>query len=114
MFTRGAQPYEPSSVLTKVHRRAAICRGAIYKGFLEGARDANNLQSSASLANAPINVTSTIARASYGALHHTKWSKRRHFPEERYWDEFECQWKADNQTHWYVQKVGIMHRKQIT
>lgn len=78
-------------------RRSAICRGALYKGFLSG--------SSSDSSRAPISVISTISRASYGAKYRTKFDDDMHLKEDKVWSDEEQDWMAHNQMEWYLREV---------
>lgn len=77
-------------------RRTAICRGAVFKGFLE--EQDNQL-------GAPIMVASTVSRASYGVKFRTLFDPLSHLQEDREWDPHEGVWKAADQMNWYLQRV---------
>jgi hypothetical protein len=77
-------------------RRTAICRGAVFKGFLE--EHDNQL-------GAPIMVTSTVSRASYGVKFQTDFDPLIHPLEDREWDKHEGVWKATNRMNWYLERV---------
>lgn len=77
--------------------RTAICRGAVYKGFMEGA--GGNVDS-----NQPkmIAVTSTVSRLSLGISIRENFVEGKHLEADKAWDSDECVWKARNQMDWYL------------
>lgn len=81
-------------------RRTAICRGAVYKGFMEGA--GGNVDS-----DQPnmISVTSTVSRLSLGLSYKAPFKEKVHDPADKEWDSHECEWKARNQMDWFLKKV---------
>lgn len=89
-------------------RRTAICRGAVFKGFLSGSGDVahdNNIRS-------PIKVASTISRASFGNIYRTLWDDGNYLEEDKVWDSDEEVWRADNQMDWYIKRVRLTTRTQ--
>ncbi|KAK3946034.1 hypothetical protein QBC46DRAFT_370658 [Diplogelasinospora grovesii] len=80
--------------------RTAICRGAVLKGFLEGHE--NQLETGNVIA--PIMVTSTVSRASYGIQFKTPFDALRHLEKDKRWDEHEGRWEVTNQMNWYLKR----------
>ncbi len=56
-----------------------------------------------------VSVVSTIARLSLGVTYAAIFEKGKHRPEDRYRDELEGVWRAENQMEWYLRKVRPMH-----
>lgn len=80
--------------------RTAICRGAVYKGFMEGAggnvgEDEPNM----------ISITSTVSRLSFGIVKYVPYVAGQHLDADRVWDMHECKWMASNQMDWYLKRV---------
>ncbi|KAF3798999.1 hypothetical protein GCG54_00010672 [Colletotrichum gloeosporioides] len=82
--------------------RTAICRGAIYKGFLE--------KPSGTIVP-PIEVTSTVSRYSYGIKYVTEYNKAQHHPEDKMWDG--SQWRARNQIKWYLKRGAVVPKSPV-
>ncbi|KAJ4219342.1 hypothetical protein NW759_007731 [Fusarium solani] len=53
----------------------------------------------------PIEVTSTISRASYGVWHRTTFDPEVHLQQDKVWDETSHEWEARNQMTWYLKKA---------
>jgi hypothetical protein len=85
------------------YRRTAICRGAIFKGFLEVpiGVDAPIYSS--------ISVVSTVARQSLGIMFRTPFEVGKHLECDKVWDETREIWLADEQMSWYLEKVSSSH-----
>ncbi|KAF7594207.1 hypothetical protein BBP40_009911 [Aspergillus hancockii] len=79
-------------------QRTAICRGAIFKGFLDW-------QSTATTSTPPVSVISIITRQSLGIRYETHFEKVIPHSEDMVWDEYEGTWKAVNQMQWYLRKA---------
>ncbi|OBT67118.1 hypothetical protein VE03_04430 [Pseudogymnoascus sp. 23342-1-I1] len=77
--------------------RTAICRGAIFKGFLDGA-------AAGGISSTPLTVVSTIARQSLGVTYCPIFDATIHSTTDRYRDELEGTWRASNQMMWYLKK----------
>ncbi|VUC36482.1 unnamed protein product [Clonostachys rosea] len=86
---------------TGVKPRTAICRGAIFKGFLERPTDNPNFPKTAM---APMSVVSIIARSSLGVSYSELFQYGVHREEDKYLDESEGVWRAKNQMRWYLKK----------
>ena len=86
------------------NRRTAICRGAVFKGFLQLMEDGTSNPEQAS--TAPITVTSTISRASFGTVYNVRLDKEKHHREDKVWDELQGIWKARNQMQWFLKRVS--------
>ncbi|KAF0326689.1 hsp70 family chaperone [Colletotrichum asianum] len=82
--------------------RTAICRGAIYKGFLE--------KPSGTIVP-PIEVTSTVSRYSYGIKYVTEYNEAQHLPEDKMWDG--SQWRARNQIKWYLKRGAVVPKSPV-
>lgn len=83
--------------------RTAICRGAVFKGFIDGFATGDMAGEVFHAIGAPISVTSTIARASFGMRYYTAWDGTQN-PEDKTWNEDEGRYTADNQMRWYIKK----------
>ncbi|KAH9226360.1 hypothetical protein K456DRAFT_1754919 [Colletotrichum gloeosporioides 23] len=88
----------------EIKPRTAICRGAIYKGFLEKPSGA---------IVPPIEVTSTVSRYSYGIKYVTGYNKAQHLPVDKMWDEHENQWRARNQIKWYLKRGAAVPKSPV-
>ncbi|KAK8110207.1 Heat shock 70 kDa protein 12B [Apiospora kogelbergensis] len=86
--------------------RSAICRGAVWKGFLDGIEAPQSLARSM-----PVAITSTIARASYGITFRADFDENTHLREDKTWDEYELRWKANNQITWFLKKGENVSKK---
>ncbi|KAB8272950.1 hypothetical protein BDV30DRAFT_116736 [Aspergillus minisclerotigenes] len=87
--------------------RTAICRGAIYKGFLtESSIDSANRDGpSVGLdIKSPISVGSTISRLSMGVSYMTAFDDDVHLEEDKTWDTDELVYKADKQMAWFIRR----------
>ncbi|UPL02480.1 hypothetical protein LCI18_013414 [Fusarium solani-melongenae] len=74
---------------TGMRPRTAICRRTVYKGF--------ETTSSNRECPAPIQVISTISRASYGVFHTATFDPEVHLQQDMVWDKTAHEWEADNQ-----------------
>ena len=83
--------------------RTAICRGAVFKGFLDGVADEGG--SKFDVDKSPISVTSTIARQSFGTAKWVPFIEGVHLDADKEWDDDEGEWKANNQMDWFLKKV---------
>ncbi|KAL3474643.1 hypothetical protein BJX99DRAFT_231373 [Aspergillus californicus] len=90
---------------TGIRPRTAICRGAIFKGFLDG-------PSAAAPTMNPVSIISTIARQSLGIVYAPVFEDGTHEREDRYRDEKEGIWRANNQMQWYLQKGENVSNKE--
>ncbi|MCJ1345236.1 hypothetical protein MMC31_003442 [Peltigera leucophlebia] len=88
---------------TGIRPRTSICRGAIYKGFLDGPSVESGDKQTLKLAS-PVSVVSTIARLSLGVICGLPFKEGIHAEIDRYWDEDRGRWCADNQMIWYLRK----------
>ncbi|KAI1809459.1 hypothetical protein GGS20DRAFT_297535 [Poronia punctata] len=80
-----------------VKPRTAICRGAVVKGFTE--------KQNGRLGPEPlIAIASTVSRASYGILYHTEFSEYVHLKEDRVWCPHREEYRANDQTRWYLKR----------
>ncbi|KAI0970582.1 hypothetical protein F4678DRAFT_479977 [Xylaria arbuscula] len=82
--------------------RTSICRGAVMKGFL----DEDKLDGT----EAPIRITSTVSRASYGIEYNTVYNPLVHLEEDKIWDDNEEDWKATNQMKWYLRRAQVVSK----
>ncbi|EEU41915.1 uncharacterized protein NECHADRAFT_50859 [Fusarium vanettenii 77-13-4] len=89
---------------TGMRPRTAICRGAVYKGF--------GTTSSKRDSPAPIQVTSTISRASYGVNHRSAFNPKVHLQQDKIWSKTAYAWEADNQIRWYLKKGENVSTKE--
>ncbi|MCJ1346745.1 hypothetical protein MMC31_004963 [Peltigera leucophlebia] len=99
---------------TGIRPRTSICRGAIYKGFLDGPGDESGDKQTLKLASR-VSVVSTIARQSLGVKYSPPFIEGIHAEIDRYWNDNEGHWSADNQMMWYLRKgdnVSKMEPKQ--
>ncbi|KAF5608374.1 hsp70 family chaperone [Fusarium subglutinans] len=87
--------------------RTAICQGAVCKAFMDGG-DENGQN----LAHKPITVTSTISRAHYGVMYHTPFEEGKHLKKDRFWDEDQGEYRADNQMEWYLKKGDCISKSE--
>ncbi|KAL4736402.1 hypothetical protein BDV11DRAFT_211253 [Aspergillus similis] len=104
------QPYIKQG---RIHfrERTAICRGAIYKGFLDLSESSPNHQGGYDYKS--IKVVSTISRISIGKTYWADFDESKHLEEDRKWDYNQEKWRADNQMHWFIRKgddVSTKHR----
>lgn len=80
-------------MLIRFSSRTAICRGAIFKGFVD------------QFATGDMFVTSTISRASFGVkCCRIPWNET-HDPKDKKWQKYEGCYGAENQMEWYIKKV---------
>lgn len=84
--------------------RTAICRGAVYKGFLDNLTTLTSLSSE----KLPIKVTSTISRSSYGSKFKCGFTTGTHEEADKIWDEDEYRYMAENQMQWYLKRVSVI------
>ncbi|KAK3936893.1 hypothetical protein QBC46DRAFT_357106 [Diplogelasinospora grovesii] len=89
--------------------RTAICRGAVFKGFLSGSGSGSNSEDQTQSMNLlrndiPIMVTSTISRANYGVGRMSRFEEGVHLDEDKIWHPVMGEWRADNQMQWYLKK----------
>ncbi|KAI2620987.1 actin-like ATPase domain-containing protein [Hypomontagnella submonticulosa] len=93
---------------TGIRPRTAICRGAIFKGFLDGptqsTSDAASGEKYTPKVTSSVSVASTIARQSLGLVMATTFEDGKHLNEDRYWDDDEGRFFANNQMQWYLEK----------
>ncbi|KAL2834215.1 hypothetical protein BDW59DRAFT_44951 [Aspergillus cavernicola] len=82
--------------------RTAICRGAIYKGFLD--LSDSNINSQGSYSYKSIAVVSTKSRISIGTTLWVDFDSSEHLEEDLTWDSKKEKWRADNQMEWYIRK----------
>ncbi|KAF4338994.1 actin-like ATPase domain protein [Fusarium beomiforme] len=87
---------------TGMRPRTAICRGAVYKGFHDGAASGINANGDFNDISLPIRVTSTISRASYGHECETLFIQGQHLERDKKWCELEKRYKALHQMQWYL------------
>ncbi|KAL5003365.1 hypothetical protein BDV10DRAFT_200311 [Aspergillus recurvatus] len=104
------QPYIKQG---RIHfrERTAICRGAIYKGFLHLSESNPNHQGAYDYKS--IKVVSTISRISIGKMYWADFDESKHLEEDRKWDYNQEKWRADHQMQWFIRKgddVSTKHR----
>lgn len=87
-------------------RRTAICRGAVFKGFVDGLRQGNIPADG--LIDSPIMITSTVSRASFGVSLKRPFDEDEHIAEDKTWDTDEHVWMAHNQMSWYLKRVSSL------
>ncbi|KAI5864716.1 hypothetical protein GGS23DRAFT_561506 [Durotheca rogersii] len=98
-----------------IRPRTAICRGAVFKGFLEPVDTGDGqLKFFDHIIPAPIAVTSTVSRASYGTVCRATFNSREHLEADRVWSSDEGMWKADNQMAWYLKRGENVSKKYST
>lgn len=86
--------------------RTAICRGAVYKGFIDGLDAVGEERPSLGYKiDMPITVISTISRASYGIKFSEEFEEGKHLEEDKKWDPEEGKLMAKSQMKWYLKKV---------
>ncbi|KAI0865570.1 hypothetical protein F4860DRAFT_256850 [Xylaria cubensis] len=85
--------------------RTAICRGAVFKGFLEKLSEELSEEPGPS-----IRIASTISRASYGIKFRARFKKHKHLKMDKEWDSIEGCWKANNQMDWYLTRGQEVHK----
>ncbi|KAH8647092.1 hypothetical protein BGZ60DRAFT_521403 [Tricladium varicosporioides] len=90
---------------TGMKPRTAICRGAVYKGFMEGAGGKTDVPVNM------INVISTVSRLSFGIRVQVPFKNGKHLEEDKIWDEDDCEWKATNQMDWYLKRGENVSKK---
>ncbi|KAF1974205.1 hypothetical protein BU23DRAFT_567713 [Bimuria novae-zelandiae CBS 107.79] len=89
-----------NAALMRLRRRTDICRGAVFKGFLDGISAASGSSIAHDNINAPIRITSTVARASLGIKYRASFDNQSHREEDKEWDSDEKEWKAADQMEW--------------
>ncbi|KAI0969940.1 hypothetical protein F4678DRAFT_480682 [Xylaria arbuscula] len=77
--------------------RTAICRGAVTKGFMNEESDQSGNVN-------PIQISSTISRASYGTMFNALFDGSRHLEVDKYWDDIDGKWRAGSQMEWYLKR----------
>ncbi|KAB5542554.1 hypothetical protein GE09DRAFT_1244906 [Coniochaeta sp. 2T2.1] len=95
---------------TGIRPRTSICRGAIFKGFLEGpSKDGAGMPSAGP---ARLAVVSMIARKSLGVQMYVPFKAGVHLEEDKCWDDDEACWEARDQMTWYLRKGNTVSRKK--
>ncbi|CAG9989530.1 unnamed protein product [Clonostachys byssicola] len=84
--------------------RSAICRGAVYKGFM----DRLNGNPTGLSARAHMSVVSTISRLSVGVEIYQPFRKGFHREEDKYWEPLEGKYIARHQMRWYLKKGDVV------
>uniref|UniRef100_A0A8H7K210 Uncharacterized protein n=1 Tax=Bionectria ochroleuca TaxID=29856 RepID=A0A8H7K210_BIOOC len=84
--------------------RSAICRGAVYKGFMDRLNGNPNGLS----ARAHMSVVSTIARLSLGVDYSERFIEGVHREKDKYWSRLEGEWMAKRQMQWYLKKGDVV------
>ena len=67
-------------------RRTAICRGAVFKGFLDGPGSSAG-ENGTSKVRAPVNVVTTVARQSLGIEMRDIFEEGVHLEKDKEWDQ---------------------------
>lgn len=94
----------PEYLSFALFRRTSICRGAVFKGFLDGpsvglgGKQKFELQSQ-------VSVVSTFARMSVGVSYDPLFKVGVHPEEDKFWDDYHGEYFARNQMMWYLRKV---------
>ncbi|KAK0728618.1 hypothetical protein B0T26DRAFT_768300 [Lasiosphaeria miniovina] len=85
-----------------IRPRAAICIGAVIKGFLEdrGRED----RGGEDRANALIRVSSTISRENIGVVSNWPFDPEVHDIRDKFFDNRENEWKAKGQMDWFIKR----------
>jgi hypothetical protein len=105
----GMKPYVLRCNFTKLmtdrsDSRTAICRGAVFKGFLDGIRS-GDIAPNLGVIESPITITSTVSRASFGIMIQLPWDPVKYLEQDKVWSEDELVWRANNQMSWYLKRV---------
>jgi len=87
--------------------RTAICRGAVFKGFLDGVCEGDLTTPSGGILETPIMISSTVSRASFGNVFRSTFDATEHLEEDKEWSSDEHEWKATNQMRWYLKRVCL-------
>ncbi|CAG9936358.1 unnamed protein product [Clonostachys rosea f. rosea IK726] len=97
-----------------IRPRTAICRGAIFKGFLDApsGKLSNAMTSAGKPLQMPVRVVSTIARQSLGVEFTPLFEEGVHPAEDKYWDKDEGVWRAGKQMLWYLKKGENVSKKE--
>ncbi|KAL2856684.1 hypothetical protein BJY01DRAFT_263171 [Aspergillus pseudoustus] len=91
-------------------KRTAICRGAIYKGFINLSHSEHD--SKGSYAYRGISVISTVSRISIGTTFWCDFDSSKHIEEDMKWDEVREKWRATNQMEWFIHKGDDVSTKE--
>ncbi|KAH6859112.1 hypothetical protein BKA58DRAFT_473205 [Alternaria rosae] len=91
--------------------RTAICRGAVFKGFLDGVCKGDLTTPSGDILETPIMISSTVSRASFGSVFRSTFDATEHLQEDKVWSSEELEWKADNQMRWYLKRGENVSKK---
>ncbi|KAI0139600.1 actin-like ATPase domain-containing protein [Hypoxylon sp. NC0597] len=93
---------------TGIRPRTAICRGAIFKGFLDGptqsTAEASPGEKHPPKVTSGISVASTIARQSLGLVVSERFEAGKHLEEDKYYDRDEGHYFVSNQMQWFLEK----------
>ncbi|KAM0346552.1 hypothetical protein ACHAO7_011748 [Fusarium culmorum] len=128
----GCSPYLQEYLKTKYRRknidvlqtdgmkpRTAICRGAVYKGLIDGSEAAASASqpsvrgTRALLENkSPVTVTSTISRLSLGVSYRTEFDEDIHNEKDKYWDHDEESYQVAGLLDWYIKKGQNVQKHQ--
>lgn len=113
----GMKPYVHSTIFEPhahiLGRRTAICRGAVFKGFLDGVRS-GDIAADLGMIGTPITITSTISRASFGTGINVPWDASKYLEQDKFWDTDEHVWKAANQMFWFLKRVCLQPLSHFT
>ncbi|KAL4880679.1 hypothetical protein BJY04DRAFT_190593 [Aspergillus karnatakaensis] len=85
-----------------IRPRTAICRGAIYKGFINLSESKPENHIGYNYNN--IVVVSTISRISIGISYWEDFDSSKHLEEDRKWDDKQQKWRADGRMEWFIRK----------
>ncbi|OHE90576.1 hypothetical protein CORC01_14123 [Colletotrichum orchidophilum] len=93
--------------------RTAICRGAVHKGFLDGSRIQEHalIKHDGYRVKAPIRVTSTVSRSSYGVPYSATFDRNRHIQDDKEYDMDLGVWRARNQIDWFLRRGDDVSQK---
>jgi hypothetical protein len=99
-----------------VDSRTAICRGAVYKGFLSAIAKSGQGRGNDQLRHkieAPIAITSTISRSHLGVSYECEFQPAKHREENKYWSDIHMGYRATDQLDWYLGKVRIIRQYEL-
>ena len=96
---------------THASRWSSICRGATLWGLEHSER-------AAAVKDIPT-VTSRLSRYSYGILVSEPYDSSKHLVQDRFYDELEDSYRAENQIKWLLKRVRhsisvVTHQTEIT
>lgn len=91
-------------MLIRLSSRTAICRGAVFRGFINGSLAGKTATEGFIAIGASISIMSPIDRASTGSKYYTHWDETKN-PEDKKWDREERKYIARNQMLWRIRKL---------